>query len=218
MLLHLIERRTSFADKRGDAFHYEMFHGDATREGCELSRVEYTPSDQPMVALSLSRNVFRLPHLFQPMAAMVVSDTVKKRLCGFPGLKFLKVLHKRLFYYPWFEFDFSYYDTVGDYEEYMKLIENFPHDQKYETIVPAFYEMITEKSLWWDDQSDGSKASVKFAFEESKKSAKVIELDMDKVNEYPVTWAMGHIFHSDAFDCISPLVDWGFFSHGTAEV
>ncbi len=94
---------------RTTVFHDTMFHGLAWRIGRRPAVLDplFIESDRTR-PLTLVRNGSIVPQVTKPANNLVVSEAIRDKLAGIPGVEFLPVVFFRLFHYPFKAGDFSY--------------------------------------------------------------------------------------------------------------
>ena len=98
-----------------DAFLSDMFHGLASRNGCEHPHHEYYDiTSKLLFPLDIERNGVRIPDVTRPAENLVVSQRVMRQLEELPGIAFYQVRFLKLFHYPWKVGDFSHHNRPGE--------------------------------------------------------------------------------------------------------
>lgn len=137
-------------DGRIDAFHADMFHGLASRNGCESPHNEfYDVTSKLLFPLDIERNGVRIPDITRPAENLVVSHRVRERLKGLPGIAFYQVRFLKLFHYPWKVGDFSHYNRPGEQLDmtHWEFFETLPDVPEYHRGIEPYYELLNQSPV-----------------------------------------------------------------------
>ncbi|HPF38707.1 MAG TPA: hypothetical protein PK093_08690, partial [Phycisphaerae bacterium] len=107
MIVHAICRRSRL-DGVFDEYHYQLFHGAAWRDGVrsQIAKGRFIDSG-PQSKLVVVRNVYGVPPVYEPGRSLVVSEPLRDKLGGLPGLEFDQVSYMRLFSLPYAKGEFD---------------------------------------------------------------------------------------------------------------
>lgn len=136
MELYGLSARSNFiGNTRIHAFHAEMFHGLAERDGREHPHdtpvYANTPSPSPLV---ISRSATRIPDISKPSRHLVVSEAIAVSLRSIPGIRLVQVRFRRLVDIDYAAGVFGYQDKWGIVDPRV-LLRKRPD-------IPAFHERI----------------------------------------------------------------------------
>ena len=110
-------------DDKLDYFHHVMFHG------------EIIPAQRPGGPLRMIRSGWRIPDVMAPTGCWIVSEEVRRKLEGVPGLTFEEIRFAKLVERPWELGRFDHYNARGRFQDPVKFLQRAPD-------VPALHKGV----------------------------------------------------------------------------
>lgn len=203
-----------------EAFHSEMFHGWAVRSDANLPwEAGCWYGDELKHPLHLIKNVHGLADVFMPHY-IIVSEYVKDALSSFPGVTFFQVVFDKLFCFPCYEGDVSFYETIPEFrggryrsaDDFVHRVDPCPPGMwdrvgKYYELIQARYESIVDE---FQNRADMRDVSVQLTDRRRPLELKVCGAMLEK---YPI------IYHEDGaylmseafFEALSPFLSMRYF-------
>jgi len=216
MKIHLVCRATHMKKKDGDAYHTYMFHGDGRRYGCDPVLKLFSYGEGPPYPLSIRKNVYRMPAIFQPDSNLVVSGSVREKLKHINHIDFWKVSFESVFSFPFTTGDFSHYKTLGNYDEQMSFIKNAPDQPNERESLEEYYELITPKPyLKYDDLEN---VIYVIQDEQAGMGTKDIPYSKKSIKAFQICGRFQFFFSEDAFRLCEEYFDWSYFLHREIEI
>ncbi len=213
MFCYIVKKTTTFigsSDIR--SFHYNMFHGAASREGVAYPnerQLHYGSADR--APLHISRTGNSMPPIFQPSMNLVVSETVKNKLENIQPVEFIQIVFDKLFKMEYTEGDFSWYDNGHNIsEDNIHLVA--PHESAFERSTPLYYELLSPRLSDLRIERTCATHRVKLGLSPNDE---IVELRVDSrvVEQYPILWHEGtHVFSAKAFELIGPFLNVTYFN------
>jgi len=216
MKLHVVKRLTCFLkNDKIDSFHYDMFHGYASRDVRGHERDAYFLGDRLEHKLNLCLNLFRINDIIEPTGTLLVTEPVKSVLAAFQEVEFLRANLRLVRNIPFMEGDFSHWNDPeyrDDGEENTPiriLLEG--DDERYQfSALPTYYEVICANLHRLLDKYDNWQA-MNCDFGLPTNSVQV-PLNRLVVEKYPIFYFGGaHIIREDIFVLLKDFFNWTYF-------
>jgi hypothetical protein len=195
-------------------FHYYMFHGMWDAENL-ASLDPQTGEKHP----NLMRNGRIVPPIVQIHGDLYVSERVKKKLEGVPGVRFVRANFTRLIDYPFAKGDFFFYQTpyfqatkqpFSSEEFFDRFLRSLPDVPEYHRTIQSFYKLVPTPHFVaeeLDPKAPKRSCPMPKATIESMR----LRVSPRMMKAYPVTWDMYYFFADDVFALIEEDFDWDFF-------
>lgn len=211
MKFHVLEKLT-YLKMQGtvDWWHVEMFHG---RETLPFRNADprVLPPPRP---LSLRKNIYRMPDVFQPATAdqLIISERTKTALADLPNLCFLRVRFAEAFEYPFEPADRSHWERWPKSTDQIDFLERMPVRDRTGDL-PPYYELVVPRT---EDVADRYPDTHPFEIQVEPwphSERPIAWLSPELLREYPITWECSWVLSEAAFDRLSPFVDFRYFWH-----
>jgi len=186
-------------------YQYALFHGSGTRPDAPYPLYTYRLGEELNYPLRLSRNVFRIPPVFQPVTNLVVCEDLNQQLKKLPNLQLLEVQFERLFFLPFDQSPGAGGPAIQDVEEFL---EKQPHRPELESEVGRYYELIVP--LYSRLQLSRSKLKKVRIGRPGLKTLDIRTSD-DVLATYPIFWWEGHLLNEQAYEILAPYLDRSYF-------
>jgi hypothetical protein len=219
--IHVIGQRHSFisSDRIRD-FHYEMFHGRATRNGVASPHHTYLSlHNAPQSPLQIVRNAFVIPSIFEPAENLVVSAAVHDELEGLPNISFQPVVFDRLYWLEYHAGDFSFYapkeERPAQYRGLPRLVDRLPEKLPDAVLtrseIGTYFEVVvaSARTLRSDFQFLEPDVVLNDGRDAETRSVDVLP---DLMDRYPLYNSRGLWIVEDAlFHRLRAYFDWDYF-------
>lgn len=216
MKIHLVCRATHMKEKDGDAYHVYMFHGDGRRDDCEPALKLFSYGEGPPCPLSLRKNVYRMPAIFQPDSNLVVSNSVREKLKHIKHIDFWRVNFETVFRFPFTTGDFSHYETLGNYDKQMSFIKYAPDQGSERDSLEEYFELITPKPYLKYDAPE----NINYVLhdEQAGMCKQDIRYSTKSVKAFQICGRFQFFFSEEAFRLCEEYFDWSYFLHREIEI
>jgi hypothetical protein len=216
MKLHVIDKLAYFlGSTRLSAFHYEMFHGRASRHG-----VPYPHEPDAFLGnavrepLELAVNGRRIPDVFSPSRNLVVCELLKAKLRGIRNIEFVSVTMRKVLDHPWSEGAFSFYDR-GTPTEPIELWDILPDATHLRAAIGSYFELVTARNADAAARYPTAKQVLAPIGPTGYDDPVRITIAPAMVVDYPILGCRGATLMSDeVFHIFAPHVNWEYFLHG----
>jgi hypothetical protein len=195
-------------------FHYYMFHGMWDSEN--LDSVDPQTGEKRR---NLMRNARIVPPIVGIHNALYVSERVKKKLEGVPGIRFVRTQFTRLVDYPFAKGDFSFYKTplfqaqeqpISWEELFDRFLRSLADVPEYHRNIESFYKLETTQYVF-AEELDPKAPKVSCYMPKATTESMRLRLSPRMVKAYPVIWYGHYFFADDVFALIEEDFDWDFF-------
>jgi hypothetical protein len=218
MKFHVIDVLTFYGKSdRIDAFHARMFHGEADRGGhrpaSKNARVGHAV-DRP---LRLHKNAYQIADVFSPEFLLVVSSAVRQALGSISRLHFTPVTFATLFSYPYNAGDFSFWDSLTDYQIQQEFIDQQTNDPELQSQVGEYFEMLAPPFRDLKGRFEGIRR-IPMNTGPTKMDAKEIPVCEQMLEDCPVYSIGATVTSDEVFTGIEPFIDWTYFTHAEGKL
>jgi hypothetical protein len=194
------------------AFHADMFHGLAERDGREYPSDTKVWADSPPASpLLISRTVHGIPEISRPSSHLVVSERIVTKLQSIRNIRLAPVQFKRLVDIQWQKGDMSYETKWNHPRDPLDLLRRLPDVRKFHRQIGTFFEVQTYR---WQDIVGGYPSAREITVEQGTPplpETEVIRVSSEMLRDFPMFKRKAIFVHPDIFDILDPHLDRDFF-------
>jgi hypothetical protein len=192
------------------AYHYDMFHGLAERDGKESPhhRSPWANTESPSPLL-ISRTIRHVPEISEPVTHLIVSERLADRLRRFPNIRLAPVLFKRLVDVEWRKGDMSW--AKGGKEDPSNVLRTLPDVPEFHQQIGSYFEVQPYR---WKDVLDRYPSAKELTIEQRTppmEETEVIRVSPEMLTDYPMFWWGSVIVNPEVFDILDAHLDRDFF-------
>lgn len=199
------------------AFHYDMFHG------CQWSPMERLsrpflgePLNEP---LTLLRNVYRIPSVFQDFNTLLLSEHVRAKLAALQNIAFLEVKFHKLIEYPYAAGDDSFYRSESIDDEIKLnprlLYDRLPTNPALRDKAGRYFELVTPRHA---DLIARYPGAIEYPYALRTCPQSHVKLSRQIMTDYPILWCGPTLLRGDVFPLIEGDIDWDYFERSEIEM
>jgi len=193
------------------AFHFDMFHGLAERDGKEPPHIcPVWANSESFTPLQISRTIHRVPEISEPDGHLVVNERLVERLCGFQNIRLAPVVFKRLVDIEWEKGDMSWFETWGNTDS-TALLRTQPDVPEFHDRIGPFFEVQTYRLNDILDRYPSAKEITIESRTPPLKETEVIRISPEMLMHYPMLWWGSVIVNEQIFNILDASLDRDFF-------
>jgi hypothetical protein len=217
MKLYIVGTFTS--SDRINVLHYYMFHGEMERADIVFpENPSHNLDDDLSLPPVITRNVYRMPHVFKPRTSLIVSSEVRSVLGDLPHVVYLEVKFKKLVEYAYSAGDFSYFRRkefvrdpyAQDPETLLARLPDVPH--LHDKVGPYFE--IVNANYMDIIKAFPNRQVVSFTYPYlGMEEPDVLEVSEEMLLAYPILWApCGIVMTEKLYEKLDKYIDKDYFS------
>jgi hypothetical protein len=221
MIVHIVGQRHSFiSSTRIRDFHFEMFHGRATRDGVASPHHVFLSLDnRPQSPLHLIRNAFATPDIFEPAENLIVSQAVRDKLERLPNIEFDPIVFEKLYWLEYQPGDFSFYaakeDRPAQYRGLPRLMNDLcaklPDKAEAHSSIGVYYEVVVASTRELRTRFDYTEIDVVLA-DGRDAEKRTVDVLANFMSEYPLYNSRGlWVIEESLFEKLRSHFDWDYF-------
>jgi len=199
---------TFIGNERIKAFHFDMFHGIAIRDGYEYPHDPkvWAHSDAP-TSLEIIRSGGNVPAISEP-SNLVVNERLANSLSVLRNIRLQEVVFRKLVDIDYQAGDMSWWGKWGSINP-CELLKSRPDVQAMHNSIGRYFEV----QLWdWEDVAPNYSDASEITITNWKRAEPtVVKISARMLQDYPILWGWDTLLSAQAYSILKDDIDSDYF-------